>query len=317
MSYRQKALGGLVFGLFAAAPMLAAQVDIPNTFSSGETASASAVNENFQALVTAIDGLNTRVTKIEDSDLDTRLSTLEDSELVARENFVVSLDQYLDVHTTSPADTAVKGPILRLTGANLQIINAAQNQNTPDGTGNLVVGFAKARNSVVAADKKVCSIGSQEDQLNCEFIGGVWATAHNSGSHNIVGGTHPAYSRTGGMVLGKANAITAENAIALAGRRNLARGGESAVLTGLDSVASGEYAAVGAGRGNEASGQFSFAGGGHFNNASGLSSAVLGGGDNTASAVQATVSGGQGCDVALDFSWGATRADGTTTEGDC
>lgn len=44
-----------------------AGVSVPNTFTSGQAASASAVNQNFTALATAIDGVSARLSKLENS----------------------------------------------------------------------------------------------------------------------------------------------------------------------------------------------------------------------------------------------------------
>ncbi|MDT7514375.1 hypothetical protein [Rhodoferax mekongensis] len=44
-----------------------AGVSVPNTFTSGQAASASAVNQNFTALATAIDSVSVRVSKLENS----------------------------------------------------------------------------------------------------------------------------------------------------------------------------------------------------------------------------------------------------------
>ena len=96
------------------------------------------------------------------------------------------------------------GPIIRVRGANPQIVNAAGDQTTADGTGNLVVGFAAAR--VWQTD--ICSDGAIDNRDDCLEAAEVWARAHNTGSHNIVAGSNPAYSSTGGIVAGYHNAIT-------------------------------------------------------------------------------------------------------------
>lgn len=59
----RKLLSTLV--LTAATFAAQAQTSVPNTFTAGTPAKASEVNANFQALVTAINGLNTRVSKLE------------------------------------------------------------------------------------------------------------------------------------------------------------------------------------------------------------------------------------------------------------
>lgn len=288
MSYKKKVIGGLVFGFFAATPMIAAQISVPNIFQSGETASAEAVNQNFSALADRITALEQEVSDLETAgaDSESRIGDIEASELFARENFVVDLDEFLEVHFMSPDDTAVQGPILRVTGANLQIINAAEAQDEADGTGNLVVGFAQARSEELFDQDPICSIGGYSEEADCTAAGHTWSVDHNGGSHNVIGGIHPAYSRTGGLVMGRASAITGLQSVVSGGRSNVSRGSHNAIS------------------------------GGFANDSSGLDATVSGGARNTVAARQATVSGGRLCVVDVDEGWGAEHADGTI-EGDC
>lgn len=284
----------------------------------------AALTSRVDDLEAMVDGMATQLAALTSASHDhgTRLATIENSELLAREDFVVDLDEFLELHHTPPADTAAQGPILRLTGANFQIINAAQDQRTPDGTGNLVIGFAEARDQT-----EVCSKGPFDNQVDCEAGGHIWARAHNSGSHNIVGGEQAAYSQTGGVVLGRRNAINRLMAVVLAGFGNLASGVQSSVSGGsqntasetrssvsggLLNTASATVSSVSGGIENTASGEFgSSVSGGRENTASGYYSSVNGGTGNTASGTRSTVSGGSGCEVDLTDGWGAA------TLGDC
>ncbi|WP_376692711.1 hypothetical protein [Wenzhouxiangella sp. EGI_FJ10409] len=268
----------------------------------------AALTSRVDDLEATVDGMATQLSALTSAsqDHDTRLATIENSELLAREDFVVDLDEFLELHRTPPADTAVQGPILRLTGANFQIINAAQDQTTPDGTGNLVVGFAEARDF-----SEVCSKGPFDNQVDCEADGHIWAQAHNSGSHNIVGGEQAAYSQTGGIVLGGQNAITRLRAGVLSGIGNLASGVQSSVSGGQLNTASGDMSSVSAGSSNAANGNLSSVSGGVGNTASEIGSGVSGGRDNTASGLYSSVSGGRDCQVDSSYGWGAA------TLGDC
>ena len=316
---------------------------LPNNFQAGESASAAEVNANFEALAQAIntlegelDTMTAEIADLEDqvaileSELDgqdDRVSDVEDSDLFDIENFLVDLEKYLEVHVMSPEDTAVAGPIVRVAGANLQIVNAAGDQNEPDGTGNLVVGFSEARE----VGGEVCSDGRHDEESDCEGAGAAWAEAHNSGSHNIVGGEEAAYSDTGGLVLGSANATTRRFATILGGERNVARGLRATVLGGLhneasgwratasggsNNVASGELATVNGGNWNEASDWWTTVSGGRDNEASASRSTVSGGRDNEASGQRSTISGGDGCTLTGFDDWGAQDGDGNPV-GDC
>jgi hypothetical protein len=329
----QAAGGGVVVGMAMALAIPAiAQLDgVPNTFQSGETASASAVNDNFEALAQAVSDLqadNTALTQ-EINDLEDRLAGVEEhGDLFALEYFVVDLDKFIDIHLSqAPVDTAVQAPLIRMTGANFQIVNAAEEQQTPDGTGNLVVGLAEARD----LGSEICSQGSDDEEAACTSAGGVWSVAHNSGSHNIVGGEQPAYSSTGGMVLGRAGVINQRMASVTGGDRNVASGFYSSVSGGQlneasgyhssingggNNAASGNRSSIGGGWSNEASGGLATVGGGRNNTASGSSSSVMGGDSNTASAWKSTVGGGEGCEVDGEGEWGALQGNGTSV-GDC
>lgn len=280
------AAGGLILGftIALAIPAVAQLSAAPNTFQSGETTSASEVNENFQVLSQAVNDLSQQVSDLqeENTDLQAKIDQLE-------EGHIFALSEHLTVYDESPVDTAVEAPIIRMTGANLQVVNGAEEQRTPDGTGNLIVGFAQARSSGDA----VCSDGQHGNEGSCT---GEWAIAHNSGSHNIVGGDEAAYSQTGGLVVGIQNVINREAAT---------------VSGGLENTASGEVSAVSGGGFNTASGIGSSVTGGVENTASGGGSSVTGGEENTASGGSSSVSGGNNCELTGSYEWGALNL------GDC
>lgn len=328
---------GLAVGFVAALaiPVGAHVSSMPNTFQSGETASAEEVNANFNALLEAVNGLEQELSDVKDenTDLAARLANVEEhEELFALENFVVDLDRFLEIHLSKvPDDTAVKGPLIRVAGANLQIVNDAGDQETPDGTGNLIVGFAQARGQDSVSLSFVCSDGQYVDATSCTEEGHQWSQDHNTGSHNIVGGREPAYSRTGGFVAGVQNAITGVEASATGGGGNTASGKESSVSGGAGNIAAGNQASVSGGVLNTAGGRRSSVSGGAFNEASGEDSSVSAGTSNTASGLRSsasggenntisgnlsTVSGGIECEISDGGAWGARLRFGGT-EGDC
>ncbi|MCP1727659.1 hypothetical protein J2T60_001659 [Natronospira proteinivora] len=217
-------------------------LDVPNQFQAGEPARADAVNENFQALLSHIESLETRIDNLEAElvDIEDNLGAVEDSDLFSIEDFLVDLEDLLHIYHTSPEDTAVQGPILRLTGANLQIINGSDDF-VSDGTGNLVVGMATARET----GTYFCSDRSYNDESDCISAGYDWSQTHNSGSHNIVSGIAPAYSGTYNIVHGRfggtsgqANAIFGEHNISTSlrtiqgGRYNQTHASEVSILGG-------------------------------------------------------------------------------------
>ena len=120
---------------------------------------------------------------------------------------------------------------------------------TINGKGNLIVGYNSARTGA-----PVCSIGQYGDQPTCEVGGGIWASDHKSGSHNLVVGEGNAYSASGGVVFGRANAVTGPGATVVGGQDNLARGFHSVVSGGQTNLASSTLGSVSGGFLNTASG---------------------------------------------------------------
>lgn len=164
-------------------------------------------------------------------------------------------------------------PTLRLSGANLQVVDGLGSTPTVNGLGNVIVGYDEPRASGAA----VCSDGIYLEQSRCTGNGGSWAVSHKSGSHNVVIGREHAYSQPGGLV---------------AGFRNVINGAEASVVGGSDNIASGPDATVSGGGSNTASGLLASVSGGYFNTASGANASVGGGAGNTASGEDSTVSGG-------------------------
>jgi hypothetical protein len=181
-------------------------------------------------------------------------------------------------------------PEVRITGANLRLVNGLRATATANGLGNLLVGYNEPRQG-----------GNVE-----------------TGSHNVVVGQGHNFSSFGGLVVGRQNEIsgafaaisggfdnTASGASAAVsgGIFNRASGASAAVSGGFDNTASASATSVSGGRGNTASGESATVSGGHGNTASGHTAAISGGQANTASGFISSISGGRNQTARGDFNW--------------
>ena len=181
-------------------------------------------------------------------------------------------------------------PEVRITGANLRVVNGLRATATANGLGNLLVGYNEPRQG-----------GSME-----------------TGSHNVVVGQGHNFSSFGGLVVGRQNEISGAFAAVSGGFDNTASGasaaisggifnrasGESAAISGgFDNTASASATAVSGGRGNTARGEGAAVSGGHGNTASGHTSTIAGGQANTASGFISSVGGGRNRTARGDFDW--------------
>jgi hypothetical protein len=179
------------------------------------------------------------------------------------------------------------------TGVNVHVRSGSGYTNlTPNGLGNLIVGYDEARPS--GSDK--------------------------SGSHNLVVGSNHNYTSYGGLVVGNNNTISGGYASVSGGHDNTASGpyssisggyintassSSSNVSGGRNNTASDTYSSVSGGYGNEASGYHASVSGGYGNEASGDYSSVSGGYSNTASGLYSSVSGGNTRSVSGAYDWRA------------
>ena len=181
-------------------------------------------------------------------------------------------------------------PEVRITGANLRLVNGLRATATTNGLGNLLVGYNEPRQGA-----------------NVE-----------TGSHNVVVGQGHNFSSFGGLVVGRQNEISGAFAAVSGGFDNTASGANAAVSGGIFNRASGPSAAVSGGfdntasanatsvcggQGNTASGESAAVSGGHGNTASGHTAAISGGEANTASGFASSVSGGRNRMARRDFDW--------------
>jgi hypothetical protein len=181
-------------------------------------------------------------------------------------------------------------PEVRITGANLRLVNGLRATATTNGLGNLLVGYNEPREG--------------------ENV--------RTGSHNVVVGQGHNFSSFGGLVVGRQNEISGAFAAISGGFDNTASGASAAVSGGIFNRASGASAAISGGfdntasasatsvcggQGNTASGESATVSGGHGNTASGHTAAISGGEANTASGFTASVSGGRNHTARRDFDW--------------
>jgi len=216
--------------------------------------------------------------------------------LKAANEAVNELTSYLKVDTSDPAK-----PVIRIVGANLQIVNGLGGGNGVNGVGNLLVGYDATRPSGTAD----CGDGTISDQATCIGAGFSWDVNHKSGSHNVVVGPGHNYSRDGGLVAGSNNTVSADHATVSAGYGNVAANIHSGISGGTENIASGPDASVSGGWLNNASQPASSVSGGHHNSAAGWYSSVSGGTGNTASGNSTSVSGGQSRAAPGTYDWAA------------
>lgn len=169
-------------------------------------------------------------------------------------------------------------PTIQVSGVNVQIVNGEGKTDSTNGAGNLVIGY---------------------DEVPGE----------QTGSHDLVLGTHQKLTSYAGIIAGAFNTITGPFASIPGGTFSTASGTGTTVSGGKDNVASGEGSSITGGQFNTASGysdsvsggqrnaaseMLSWIGGGYENTASEFASAVSGGGLNIASGGYSSVSGGAG-----------------------
>ncbi|MDZ7661643.1 hypothetical protein [Thiohalophilus sp.] len=274
-------LPGVLLLALGSVPLLA-QVNIPNTFASGETAVAAEVNANFQALE---DGLNDALLRINtlESELAQAQTALDEAQNV------LALNDYVEL---VPDDNILNEYTVRFSGVNLQIVNGEGQTESVNGLGNLIVGYNEARN--LGTDNSICSDGQYDNQTDCVDNSELWQPSHKSGSHNLIVGHGNAYSQYGGIVAGEHSAINRGHASVTGGWVNVASGSHAAVAGGQNNVASGHRSAVLGGYDNSATYANATVSGGRENTASGTYSSVSGGIQNTASGRYSSVSGGEG-----------------------
>lgn len=155
---------------------------------------------------------------------------------------------------------------VRVSGADLQIVNGAGATDTVNGHGNLIVGY---------------------DELGFD--------TEKTGSHNLVVGTGHGYTSHAGVVFGIQNELEAPHATVTGGRFNAAKGYGASVGGGSENQARGVHSSVSGGKDNTALGEDASVAGGQVNFAVGTSASISGGFGNNANGNWASIAGGNGC----------------------
>lgn len=170
---------------------------------------------------------------------------------------------------------------IRLTGANLQVVNGTGMTDTQNGIGNLVLGYNE-----------------------------LFGAGDRTGSHNLVTGSSNDYSSYGGVLSGSGNGLHGPfssilggsgHAIQLGGGHSVVLGGGLAVVEqgrcvvvgGRANVAAGTESVVLGGEGNRTDSDFSVSLGGASNQALGIASTICGGSSGVAGGTLSVVTGGQ------------------------
>lgn len=243
----------------------------------GETLTTLATQSDLDALRAEVDALQT-----ENATLDSRVDALQ-ADNATLEQSVGALEATLSA--VSYDETGLHGkPTLKISGANLQIVNAAGATETANGLGNLIVGYD-------------------------EFPGS------QTGSHNVILGTRQTFTSWGGIAGGGSNTLSGPGAVVFGssntasgirsavngGSGNEASGSVSAVTGAQNSDASAQNASISGGANNLASRPFASISGGVNNIASGFGSSVNGGASNEASGDNSSILGGNDITVSTRF----------------
>ncbi len=272
----------LVFSAAHADPV----VDLVS-FSANTRALASEVNANFSTVASSVNDNDSRIAMLEADNASLRA---EVADLKVALGSLLNISQFLSLETLN------EQPAIRVTGANLQLVNGLGATATANGTGNLIVGYDEERDSSVSEQ---CSVGTNPGDgsrvtnlTECTAAGGVFARNHKTGSHYVIAGIEANYSRWGGLVVGHQNTSNYDYASVSGGRLNRASGQSSSVSGGVGNTASGTHSSVSGGQHNTASGAVSSVSGGSSNTANGVLASISGGNSNTASGNHSSVSGG-------------------------
>jgi hypothetical protein len=250
-------------------------------------AAVASLQTQTQALLAAVASLQT-----ENQSLKQQVTALQGEVQAINGSEVMALAPYLDV-TQDP-----RGPLVRLTAVNLQIVNGMNSTDTVNGLGNLIVGY-----------DETAPEGSAPGCADWTIPPGPTDTcvALKTGSHNFVVGSYNTYTQYGGLLGGTRNTLrgpfasvsgglyneAGDYSSVSGGKANRALGDASSVSGGYVNRASGPFATVSGGTSNLAGGDRSSVSGGAVNNAAGDFSSVCGGSSNLAYAERSSVSGGQ------------------------
>ncbi len=155
-------------------------------------------------------------------------------------------------------------PTIQFSGANVQILSGAGEENALNGEGNLIVGYDNFPGAQTQAGSNNLAIGGSYNPQNYTSFGSILGGAGNtaSGEYSVVFGVENTAS-------GDASSVTG-------GGANTASGFQASVSGGLTNTASENAASVSGGEKNTASGPQSSVSGGYKNTALGQRSSIFG-----------------------------------------
>ena len=243
--------------LLASVPVMA-EVTIPNTFQAGQTARASEVNANFEALKTAVEELQEQTANLR------------------------ALNEHIEVMDDPNVEGGTR---VVFKGVNIQIHNGDETVRT-NGLGNR--GFSGA--AMLGTSDSQDFVGG----TNSAIVGGKSNTINNEGG-SIFGAYDAEALDRGSVVIGGRGGLAAGDwSGVIGGRNNETNGANAVVLGGSANSASRESTGVLAGYGNSVSGRYSVLLGGFQNSVSRERSAILGGDGNSVSDDQSAIIGWEG-----------------------
>jgi hypothetical protein len=220
-----------------------------------------AETRTLQAAVVSLQTEN-RSLRNQVTSLETSLAALETGVQAINDSQVMALNPFVGVTHDW------RGPLVRLTAVNVQIVNGLNSTETINGLGNLIVGYDE---TAPEGSAPTCTqFPIPPDDQPC--------VARKGGSHNLVTGSYNAYGSYGGLVAGWRNALSGRYASVTGGAHNVA--GYS--RDNPDGASGFPYASVSGGEGNRAEGYYSSISGGGINVARGYLSSISGGVFNSA-----------------------------------
>ncbi len=258
-------------------PVQAGQVTYPdNSYTSGDTLTATDLNAKFNEVKADVNNNNDRIAALEllVAALQTALADKADASHTHAQSDVTNLES--DISDLQAGVVPQLGAYLSLgndvngkmtalfSGINVQVVNGTSIQASTNGVGNLIVGYNEPHDT----------------------------TDDKTGSHNLVAGNQNSYPSAGTVVFGFNNMASAVNSSVTGGINNTASVSSSSVSGGIENTANGLYSSVSGGRGNQASGMYSSVSGGQANTASNSYSSASGGFYNAASGFYSSVNGG-------------------------
>jgi hypothetical protein len=279
-------------------------------FPDGTVQTTAIAPQRLQALEAAVASLQAALASVQADNvtlkkqvasLQASVTSLETKVQTINSTKVMALEPYVEVAQDE------RGPLVRWTGVNLQIVNGMNSTETVNGLGNLIVGYDESAPEGSAPSCETWDPNSPPHEYqDC--------VAYKTGSHNLVTGSYNTYIQYGGFVAGTRNTLWgayasisggshnrvetfARSASISGGSFNVAEGDFSSISGGNLNDARGDYSSITGGSRNESGGNYSSISGGDFNRTSGMTgfgwwSSIAGGTHNYVSAWRSSISGG-------------------------